>query len=182
MNITESQQAAIKCAFVDLCASYKAWKEMDVYSHDWNDHRQSIDDLVQAFPFLNQTISDLNINIDGEDESETDKPLFKLVDPEGGSSLKGYIKTTYQDLVKCFGEPSSEGDGGYKVSFEWAIEFSDGTYATIYDWKLSQSERSDVRRGRIYEFHIGGFTSDAVERVHEAMGLMGLLDRKHVCK
>lgn len=32
-TLTNTQQAAIKCAFVDLCASYKAWNEMDVYSH-----------------------------------------------------------------------------------------------------------------------------------------------------
>jgi len=100
------------------------------------------------------------------------KPAFKLVDYESGSSLKGYIKTTFHDLVKCFGEPNHKGDGGYKVSFEWVIKFDDGTYATIYDWKLSQSERSDVRRGvRKYEFHIGGFNSDSVERVHQEMGL-----------
>jgi hypothetical protein len=178
-TLTSSQEAAIKCAFVDLAASYKAWKEMDVYSHDWDAHSQSIDDLIEAFPFLEEVKKELNITL--EDEEDQDEPSFKLVDCESGSSLKGYIKTTYYDLVKCFGEPNHEGDGSYKVSFEWAIEFSDGTYATIYDWKLSASERADVRRGRLYEFHIGGFNSDAVEKVHEAMGLLGLVDRKHTC-
>jgi hypothetical protein len=173
MSLTQSQMAAIKCAFVDLCASYQAWKDMDVYSHDWEAHSDSIDELMEAFPFLMQTKQDLNINLHDEEEEEP----FKLVECKGGSSLKGYIKTTYPDLVKCFGEPNHEGDGGYKVSFEWAIEFADGTYATIYDWKLNESERSDVKRGKYYEFHIGGFNSDSVEKVHRAMGL---LDRLHV--
>jgi hypothetical protein len=177
MNLTTTQEAAIKCAFVDLCASYQAWKDMDVYSHDWVEHSHSIDELMEAFPFLMQTKEELNINI--HDEEEEDVNGFNLVDCKSGSSLKGYIKTTYSDLVKAFGKPNHEGDGGYKVSFEWAIQFDDGTYATIYDWKLSEEERSDVIRGRLYEFHIGGFTSDAVEKVHEAMGMT---DRLHVCK
>jgi hypothetical protein len=58
-TLTESQIAAIKCAFVDLCASYKAWQDMDVYSHDWKAHSDSIDDLLTAFPFLKQTKKDL---------------------------------------------------------------------------------------------------------------------------
>jgi hypothetical protein len=163
-TLTESQKAAIKCAFVDLCASYKAWKDMDVYSHDWVAHSHSIDELMEAFPFLMETKKDLNINIHDEEEGS-----FELVDCKGGSSLKGFIKTTYQELVEIFGHPNHDGDGGYKVGFEWAIQFSDGTYATIYDWKLSQSERSDVIRGRPYEFHIGGFSMDAVNRVHEQL-------------
>jgi hypothetical protein len=177
MNLTTTQEQAIKCAFVDLCASYKAWHDMDVYSHDWVAHSTSIDELMEAFPFLMQTKKDLNIVLD--EEEEEDSNAFELVECKGGSSLKGYIKTTYPDLVKCFGEPNHGGDGGYKVSFEWAIEFADGTYATIYDWKLNESERSDVRRGRLYEFHIGGFNSDSVEKVHQAIGLT---DRLHVCK
>jgi hypothetical protein len=177
-TLTNTQQAAIKCAFVDLCASYQSWKDMDVYSHDWVAHSHSIDELMEAFPFLMQTKKDLNINIHDEDENE-DKPSFELVPCESGSSLKGYIKTTYSDLVKCFGEPNHEGDGGYKVSFEWAIKFDDGTYATIYDWKLDESERSDVKSGRYYQFHIGGFNSDSVEKVHQAMGLT---DRVHISR
>lgn len=176
-TLTNTQQAAIKCAFVDLCASYKAWNEMDVYSHDWIAHRNTIDELLEAFPFLMETKKSLNIIVDIEEEDE--EPTFKLVPCVSGSSLKGYIKTTYNDLVKCFGEPNHEGDGGYKVSFEWAIKFDDGTYATIYDWKLSPSERSDVLRGKYYEFHIGGFNSDSVEKVHQ---VMGLTDRLHVSR
>ena len=177
-TLTTTQKAAIKCAFVDLCASYKAWHDMDVYSHDWVAHSQSIDELMEAFPFLMETKKDLNIKLEGEEDEEVEKD-FELVDCKSGSSLKGYIKTTYQDLVKCFGEPNHEVDGGYKVSFEWAIQFNDGTYATIYDWKLSTEERDKVKHGQLYSFHIGGFNSDAVEKVHQAMGL---LDRLHVCK
>jgi hypothetical protein len=85
--------------------------------------------------------------------------------------LRGYITTTFDELVKCFGEPNHDGDGGHKVSFEWAIQFADGTYATIYDWKLSPCDRLAVRNGRLHSFNIGGFNSDAVIKVHEAIRL-----------
>jgi len=172
-NLTTTQEQAIKCAFVDLCASYKAWYEMDVYSHDWTAHINTIDEMMAAFPFLEDTKKQLNIYVgDENEEDEDEKHSFKLVPISGGTCRQGHINTTYSELVKVFGEPNCVGDGGFKVSIEWSIEFSDGTTATIYDWKLSESERSDVRRGvRKYQFHIGGFNSNAVARVHEAMGM-----------
>ena len=169
-TLTKQQQAAIKCAFVDLCASYQSWHDMDVYSHDWVAHRLSIDELMEQFPFLMQAKKDLNINLDDEDEDE-EANGFELVPCKSGSCRQGVIETTYQELVAKFGEPNLEGDGGYKVSFEWSIQFNDGTYATIYDWKLEESERESVRNGRLYDFHIGGFNPSAVTEVRKAMGL-----------
>jgi hypothetical protein len=78
-----------------------------------------------------------------------------------GSCLQGYIKTTYDELVNVFGEPTTlEGD---KVNVEWTIKFSDGTIATIYDWKLSTVPMGD------YDWHIGGYTQRAVELVTNCM-------------
>lgn len=78
-----------------------------------------------------------------------------------GSCLQGYIKTTYDELVNVFGEPTTlQGD---KVTVEWTILFSDGTVATIYDWKLSQTPMS------VYDWHIGGFNQRAVELVTNCM-------------
>lgn len=78
-----------------------------------------------------------------------------------GSCLQGYIKTTYDELVNVFGNPTTlQGD---KVTVEWTILFSDGTVATIYDWKLSQTPMS------VYDWHIGGFNQRAVELVTNCM-------------
>jgi hypothetical protein len=46
---------------------------------------------------------------------------------------------------------------------EWIIRFSDGTVATIYDWKLSETPMG------VYDWHIGGFTQRAVELVTNCM-------------
>lgn len=52
----------------------------------------------------------------------------------GGTSLQGYIENiSYHKLVETFGQPF--GGDGYKIDVEWAVKFSDGTVATIYNWK-----------------------------------------------
>jgi hypothetical protein len=81
-----------------------------------------------------------------------------------GTCLQGHIVTTYADLVEKFGAPS-EGDG-YKTTAKWALEFEDGTVATIYDWKYGTTPMNKT------EWNIGGKTSDAVFRVYETMGIM----------
>ena len=80
-----------------------------------------------------------------------------------GTSLKGHIVTTYAELVEKFGEPERGGD---KTTVEWALEFEDGTVATIYDWKYYETPMHKT------EWNIGGKNSDAVYRVYEVMGLM----------
>lgn len=81
-----------------------------------------------------------------------------------GTSLKGYIKTTYAKLFDVFGEPyRGPDDAGDKVTCEWRIQFDDGTIATIYDWKLDSTPFEE------YRWHIGGHDMDAVDRVLAAM-------------
>ncbi len=58
---------------------------------------------------------------------------------------------TYQELVKCIGEPHFEG-GDYKVQKEWYFELEDLTHFSIYDWK---EYCRDVTDGKIVEWHIG---------------------------
>ena len=85
---------------------------------------------------------------------------FKLSDRWGDTSLEGYITTSYEKLVKIFGEPNSDGDG-YKVSTEWSLEDELGNPATIYDWKStnlyndSSYSVADLRDEKKYEWHIG---------------------------
>jgi hypothetical protein len=78
-----------------------------------------------------------------------------------GTCLQGYIKTTYDELVNVFGKPTIlKGD---KVNVEWNLLFSDGTVASIYDWKLSETPMG------VYDWHIGGYTQNAIECVKNCM-------------
>ena len=85
-----------------------------------------------------------------------------------GTSLMGYIKTTYSDLVEKFGEPTYE--NGDKTTVEWSLQFFDGdtgdfVTATIYDWKMHGTPFGE------YNWHIGGHGMEAVDEVYEAMGI-----------
>jgi len=80
-----------------------------------------------------------------------------------GTGLVGHITTTYAKLVEKFGEPEKGGD---KTTVEWALEFEDGTIATIYDWKYETTPMHEA------EWNIGGKNKEAVYRVYEVMGLM----------
>ena len=85
------------------------------------------------------------------------------------TSLQGYVKATYDELVEVFGEPTFQcswdyqtgGDG--KVETEW--EFTeDDTPVTIYDWK-EYDNGSRSRSGFAYRWHIGGRSREAVDIV-----------------
>ena len=94
---------------------------------------------------------------------------IRLIDTEasvGGTSLVGYIKTNYNDLVEVFGEPRYTSSGDDKVTAEWNLEFLvDDEYvtATIYDWKLGHTPY------RTYDWHIGGFSAEAADAVSQFM-------------
>jgi hypothetical protein len=64
-----------------------------------------------------------------------------------GTSLVGYITTTYDKLVEELGEPQ---EGGDKCTASWSIQAPDGTIATIYDWKTECTPRG------AYAWHVGG--------------------------
>lgn len=81
----------------------------------------------------------------------------------GGTHLQGEIRTTYDKLVKVFGNPDYQGSDGDRVTCEWDIQFEDGTIATIYDWKEYETPL------HLYNWHIGGKSSDAVDRVREQL-------------
>ena len=94
---------------------------------------------------------------------------IELVDTEvsvGGTSLQGYVKTTYDEIVEVFGEPRYTSSGDDKVTAEWNLEFDvDGEYvtATIYDWKLCGTPFVE------YDWHIGGFSTQAAHVVSQFM-------------
>lgn len=82
-----------------------------------------------------------------------------------GTSFQGDVAAYYHELVEVFGEPDHGPNdfGSDKITCEWDLEFEDGTVATIYDWK-----EPETPMGR-YLWHIGGKSSESVERVLEAM-------------
>jgi len=80
------------------------------------------------------------------------------------SSLQGYLQSTRARLTAVFGEPELVGDKEDKVQLEWSIKFEDGTVATLYDWKTHREMPID----ELYSWHIGGYASPIVGRVHDA--------------
>ena len=64
-----------------------------------------------------------------------------------GTSLIGYVRTTYDNLVANLGEPEYGWD---KSTAHWTIEASDGTVCTIYDWKTDFTPQCE------YDWHVGG--------------------------
>ena len=88
-----------------------------------------------------------------------------------GSSLRGHIHATYDELVEVFGEPNIlNAEEGDKVFNEWGIRFEDGDddiYTTIYDWKELDAYDSHIGN---YRWHIGGKEHRGVELIYEALG------------
>ncbi len=80
-----------------------------------------------------------------------------------GTSFKGSVVTTYAELVKVFGEPDDGPNDldADKVTCCWRLQFEDGTIASIYDWKTNSTPYGK------YEWHIGGKSTAAVDRVLE---------------
>ena len=83
-----------------------------------------------------------------------------------GTSLRGYITTDYDTLVKYLGEPNT-GDE-YKIDAEWDIEFDDGRIATVYNYKDGRNYcgAEGLPVDAITNWHIGGNTDSAPVLVH----------------
>lgn len=75
-----------------------------------------------------------------------------------GTCLQGHINTSYRRLVEVFGQPTI-GSTSEKTQVEWHIAFTDGTLATIYDWK------EDCPPDSVTDWHIGGRSQASVINV-----------------
>lgn len=85
-----------------------------------------------------------------------------------GSCLQGYVTATRSSLIETFGMPTYTDDSeSEKITTDWLIKFEDGTIANIYDWK--RYEEGPPALNEVYEWHIGGYTKDAVSRVQETL-------------
>ena len=82
-----------------------------------------------------------------------------------GTHLQGYIACNYNQLVDLFGEPIPEQiELGHKVDWEWNIKFSDGTVATIYNWKNGPNYcgEAGLHETLVSQWHVGGFNTQAL--------------------
>ena len=79
-----------------------------------------------------------------------------------GTSLVGYVTTTYNKLVNLFGDPCTDYD---KSTAHWNIQAQDGTVATIYDYKEYSTPTS------MYRWHIGGHSEKALQLVEFLTGV-----------
>ena len=105
---------------------------------------------------------------DEEEEGDGDPLGFTHGANTNGTSLKGYIRASYDQLVQVFGEPDVGPDDRDqdKVTCIWELTFNDGTVATIYDWKEGETPMGT------YEWHIGGRNNNASTMVQDAFHLM----------
>jgi hypothetical protein len=82
------------------------------------------------------------------------------------SSFKGYITISYAELVEIFGRPKYGPNADLdKTTCEWALEFEDGTKASIYDYKTSSTPM------REYAWHIGGYDEHTVDLVTDTVAM-----------
>ena len=104
---------------------------------------------------------------------ETKIPGVKLGGAQNGTSLRGYVTTSYAKLVGLLGEPNGQTDD-YKVSTEWVVTYRGESY-TIYDYKETNlydegaPTVEEFRAQSSYEWHIGG--------AHEASAFLQVLAR-----
>lgn len=95
----------------------------------------------------------------------------EIINSINGTSLQGYVKAEYAELVALFGKPT-KGDG-YKVDAEWMIQFNGGAFATIYNWKNGPGYcgADGLRMEQIKEWHVGGMSKDSADQVQIAIDL-----------
>lgn len=88
-----------------------------------------------------------------------------------GTCLQGEVEATYAELCDLFGS-HHDGDG-YKVDAEWYVQFSDGTVATIYNWKNGKNYEGEngLPLEQIDSWHIGGDSAKAETMVQIALDL-----------
>lgn len=97
---------------------------------------------------------------------------YKKTDKICGTYLQGHLNDVcYMQIRSKFGLPHSTGDE-WKVSCQWAIEFEDGTIATIYDWKSCKEYCGDdegIHYKNNESWNIGGNSYDALLNIKEVL-------------
>jgi hypothetical protein len=86
------------------------------------------------------------------------------------SCLFGYVTATYEELLACFGLPNDLFSDIGKTACAWDLVFDDGTYATVYSYCEPAPGRLPSIPTGTYQWHIGGRSNHAVDRIVEAIG------------
>lgn len=88
----------------------------------------------------------------------------------GMSCLVGHVDTSYHSLLNTFGEPKDGGPDG-KTDAVWEVQFSEGTVASIYNWKNGHNYcgLDGVPVHRIKHWNVGGYGVRALELVELAI-------------
>jgi hypothetical protein len=94
-----------------------------------------------------------------------------LENASNGASLVGTVQATYAELRSLFGKPLTWDDG--KVDAQWVVEFSDGTIASVYNWKngVAYLGEAGLPVRKITDWHIGGLSPAAHTMVQIALDL-----------
>tara|TARA_R100001594_G_C3995358_1_gene253361 strand:+ start:540 stop:836 length:297 start_codon:yes stop_codon:yes gene_type:complete len=89
----------------------------------------------------------------------------------GGTHLQGYLRASYEQLLKAFGKPNPDLCDNYKTDVEWAFKFADGTVATLYNWKNGKNYlgKEGLELNDIYEWNVGGFDEKSVTKLKEKL-------------
>ena len=75
--------------------------------------------------------------------------------------LKGYVTTTFADLVKTFGAPTYPTGDDYKTDAEWRLKTDQGII-TIYNYKdgKNYNGKEGLATKKITDWHVGGEGND----------------------
>ena len=97
-------------------------------------------------------------------------------DDSNGTSLMGYVKCSYQHLIKRLGQPhlNCKVDSiDSKIDVEWILKFKDGTVSTLYNYKTGPnylgSDGTQVEQITIW--HVGGFTDKSLFKIAKALNV-----------
>lgn len=87
-----------------------------------------------------------------------------------GTRFRGYIETTYDELVARFGEPYIAPRDDHKVDVEWIINTPHGV-ATIYNYKNGRSYLGEngLTLEVMDEWHVGGKNDESYDWVMQRL-------------
>jgi len=95
---------------------------------------------------------------------------MKKTENINGTSLRGSVSATFQQLIDAFGVPSCWGCD-QTTDVEWHVVFDDLVVATIYNWKNGKSYLGSegLPMCEIKTWNVGGFTDHAIINVKEKL-------------
>tara|TARA_B110000285_G_C14782461_1_gene449201 strand:+ start:321 stop:629 length:309 start_codon:yes stop_codon:yes gene_type:complete len=91
---------------------------------------------------------------------------MKKTTKTNGTCLQGRIESSYGNLVHHLGNPHITAEDN-KTDVEWGFKFSDGTIATIYNYKDGKAYLGEKGKSLqdITYWHIGGFSKKAYLKI-----------------